>query len=301
MASANELLWWDQFADVMAKQWNLTPTMNQAIRSEYERDYEAYLFVAGGRLLDVGCGTGMRTHGLARRGMLVDGIDFSASQLNLARELAEKEGVGSMEFFQRDIVNEHWNGRYQQYDSAFVNALLHHLSYDELGQVMAEMARILKPGGKAYLYEPVVKEARSPWRHIVFVGVNELWRIYVGAFVRIGRGLGMFDHELTSAMKKGYTGTSPDEHAIDFDKLRASFEGEFRLVECRPFHEYSIGYGMSLMLVKEPWRQKLERFAKHWYRLDQWLFRRGMWDNAGTNKRWTLCAIKLEKKKAGQT
>ena len=85
MASQAELLWWDKFADVMAKQWNLTPAMNRAIRTEYERDYEAFLFTPGGTLLDVGCGTGVRTHALARRGMLVDGIDFSASQLELAR------------------------------------------------------------------------------------------------------------------------------------------------------------------------------------------------------------------------
>ena len=32
VASEAELLWWDKFADVMAKQWNLTPAMNRAIR-----------------------------------------------------------------------------------------------------------------------------------------------------------------------------------------------------------------------------------------------------------------------------
>ena len=40
-------LWWDKFADVMAKQWNLTPAMNRAIRTEYERDYERFLLHPG--------------------------------------------------------------------------------------------------------------------------------------------------------------------------------------------------------------------------------------------------------------
>jgi SAM-dependent methyltransferase len=88
VASQAELPWWDKFADVMAKQWNLTPAMNRAIRTEYERDYEQLLFTAGGTLLDVGCGTGVRTHAQARRGMKVVGIDFSQSHLELARDLA---------------------------------------------------------------------------------------------------------------------------------------------------------------------------------------------------------------------
>jgi hypothetical protein len=65
MASEAELLWWDKFADVMARQWNLTPGMNRAIRSEYERDYEQFLYTPGGTPLDVECGTGVRTQALA--------------------------------------------------------------------------------------------------------------------------------------------------------------------------------------------------------------------------------------------
>ncbi len=134
MASESELRWWDRFADVMADQWNLTPTLNRAIRAEYERDYEDFLWKPGGALLDVGCGTGVRTHSLARRGMDVDGIDFSARQLDLARELANREGVPRMAFFQRDLVGDEWRGRHERYDSIFVNALLHHLSYEELAR-----------------------------------------------------------------------------------------------------------------------------------------------------------------------
>jgi hypothetical protein len=50
MASQAELIWWNRFAEVMATQWNLTPAMNQAIRTEYERDYEDFLFRPGGTL-----------------------------------------------------------------------------------------------------------------------------------------------------------------------------------------------------------------------------------------------------------
>lgn len=295
MASEAELRWWDRFADVMATQWNLTPRMNRAIRTEYERDYEDFLFTPGGTLLDVGCGTGMRTHALARRGMLVDGIDFSGSQLELARRLAEEHGVRTMEFFQRDIVNDDWSGRHAQYDGMLIHALLHHLTYDELDLVFQRIRAALKPGGRVYLYEPLVTTPRSALAHALFRTVDFCWRVGLGVFLRAGRALGLFDATIARAMRDGYTGTSPDEHAILFDRLRAAAGTDFEVAVVRPFHEYSIAYAMSIMLLREPVRRPLEPFAPFVYALDQWLFRRGMWENAGMERRWILCSVKLRR------
>jgi 2-polyprenyl-3-methyl-5-hydroxy-6-metoxy-1,4-benzoquinol methylase len=296
VASAAELQWWDRFADVMATQWNLTPAMNRAIRSEYERDYEDFLFVPGGTLLDVGCGTGARTHALARRGMQVDGIDFSASQLELARALAERAQVPGMAFFQRDIVNDAWAGRHQQYDSVFVCALLHHLSYEELDRVFDRLAASVKPGGSVYLYEPLVTRPQSRAKALAFGALDLGWRVLLSSAHRLGRATGAFDPAIRAAMREGYTGTSPDEHAIEVDRLEQSWRVRFELLETRPFHQYSLAYTMSVMLLDQRHRPRFERAAGLVYRLERRLFGLGMWDNAGLKNRWILCAVKLRRR-----
>jgi SAM-dependent methyltransferase len=298
MASAAELQWWNRFADVMARQWNLTPTMNRAIRTEYERDYEEFLFQPGGSLLDVGCGTGVRTHGLARRGMQVDGIDFSASQLELARDLARRERIETMQFFRRDLVNDPWAGRRPVYDAAFVCALLHHLAYEEVDRVFERLAESVRPGGRVYLYEPLVVRRRSAFKAAGFWMLDFAWRAALGLWMRAGRRFGWFDPAFQQALCEGYTGTSPDEHAIVYDRLAHAAEREFRVLAVRPFHQYSLAFAMSAMLLTEQSRQRVERFAGVVYALEQRLFRLGMWENAGLEKRWILCAVKLERRAA---
>jgi SAM-dependent methyltransferase len=296
MASENELRWWDRFAEVMAEQWNLTPTLNRAIRAEYERDYEDFLSKPGGALLDVGCGTGVRTHGLARRGMEVDGIDFSVRQLALARELAERERVPGMAFFQRDLVGDDWGGRHRHYDSVFVNALLHHLSYQELDQVFERIRECLKPGGKLYLYEPLLSDAPRPARWPLFGAIDFCWRTFMFAFMRGGRALGWFDPKFREAMDAGYTGISPDEHPIELSRLRSAWGDDFELVECRPYHQYGIAYAMSIMLLPARVRNRLEPLARWIHAADRQLFRFGMWESNGSKVRWILCAVKLRRR-----
>ena len=46
------------------------------------------------KILDIGCGTGRHSIELAKRGYKVTGIDLSESQLERAKELAEKVGIG---------------------------------------------------------------------------------------------------------------------------------------------------------------------------------------------------------------
>jgi SAM-dependent methyltransferase len=296
MASESELRWWDRFADVMAEQWNLTPRLNRAIRAEYERDYEEFLWKPGGALLDVGCGTGARTHALARRGMAVDGIDFSARQLALARELSDREGVPGMAFFQRDLVQDDWRGRHGQYDSVFVNALLHHLSYDELGRVFERIGECLRPGGRVYLYEPLLWGSARPARWPLFGAVDFCWRALMFAYMRGGRALGWFEGRFREAMNVGYTGISPDEHPIELSRLRAAWGDEFELLECRPHHQYGIAYAMSIMLLPPSVRSRLEPLAGWINAADRQLFRFGMWESNGSKVRWILCAVKLQRR-----
>ncbi len=295
MASENELKWWERFADVMAAQWNLTPRMNLAVRAEYERDYEDFLWKGGGTLLDVGCGTGVRTHTLARRGMEVDGIDFSARQLELARSLADQEGVPGMAFFRRDLVRDDWCGRHRQYDSVFVNALLHHLSYEELDLVFEQLRSCVKPGGRVYVYEPLISDAKPTARWRAFAAVDFGWRALTFAYMRIGRALRWFEDRFEQAIRDGYNGSSPDEHPIEIARLRSAWGESFELVECQPHHQYGLGYAMSIMLLRPKHRRLLEPLAFLVQAVDRALFRLGLWENNGRRPRWILCAVKLRR------
>ncbi len=48
---------------------------------------------SGARVLDLGCGTGRHSVGLAAAGLQVTGVDFSEHMLEMARQAAEKAGV----------------------------------------------------------------------------------------------------------------------------------------------------------------------------------------------------------------
>lgn len=53
--------------------------------------------------LDLGCGTGKMTLELARRGRDMTGVDYSPEMLNIAREVAEDEGLSNILWLCQDI------------------------------------------------------------------------------------------------------------------------------------------------------------------------------------------------------
>jgi SAM-dependent methyltransferase len=104
--------------------------------------------VRGKRVLDLGCGHGMASVVLARRGAQVTACDLSPGYLREARARADANGVNV-----RFIA---CNGERLPFaDGAFEriwgNAILHHL---DLVQATAELHRILAPGGIAVFCEP---------------------------------------------------------------------------------------------------------------------------------------------------
>jgi SAM-dependent methyltransferase len=88
-----------------------------------------------GRLLDVGCGTGLLAVTLAERGWSVVGIDVSADQLRLA----ERRGA---EVLQADGAELPFD------DSSFDAAvsMWTHTDVDDFSAVLRETARVLTPG-----------------------------------------------------------------------------------------------------------------------------------------------------------
>ncbi len=121
----------------------------QYLRMGHDREAAARL-VAGaagglaGPALDVGTGKGLLAMALARRGLEVVSVDVNAEDSELAALLAEEAGLGErIRFLVRDASALPY--RDGSFGCALMMDVLHHL--DDAGQVLAEMARMVRSGG----------------------------------------------------------------------------------------------------------------------------------------------------------
>ena len=92
----------------------------------------------GERILDLGCGTGVLTAEIASRGAEILGVDQSEEMISRAREK-----FPALKFEVLDARQLRFN---VEFDAVFSNAVLHWIQ--EAEQVIAGLARALKPGGR---------------------------------------------------------------------------------------------------------------------------------------------------------
>jgi SAM-dependent methyltransferase len=102
----------------------------------------------GKHVLDYGCGHGMASVIMARRGAIVTGFDLSAGYIAEAQRRADANEVIA-EFIQADA--EHLPFADRSFDAVWGSAILHHLDLHRAG---AELRRVLRPGGVAVFSEP---------------------------------------------------------------------------------------------------------------------------------------------------
>ena len=130
----------------------------RAYRTEAnERFYEqAFDFVIGelnprpSRVLDLGCGPGFHSMRLARRGFTVLACDFSPPVLEMARENVHAAGLDNrISFATEDILNLSFESGSQ--DCILCWGVLMHIP--DLARAVAELSRVLKPGGTLVIEE----------------------------------------------------------------------------------------------------------------------------------------------------
>lgn len=106
----------------------------------------------GSTVLDYGCGNGEFSRILAGRGAHVVGIDISPKLIEYARFSASSMGLNGLtpQFMVGDAHCTPFADN--SFDYVVGNGALHHL---DLEKAYAEIARILKPGGRAIFMEPM--------------------------------------------------------------------------------------------------------------------------------------------------
>lgn len=116
---------------------------------------------AGDQVLDVGCGTGTLALEVQRRvgraGRVV-GIDPSSEQIARARAKAGRRNAPIN--FQIGVI-EQLAFPDQSFDVVLSTLMMHHLPADLRRQGLAEIARVLKPGGRLVIADFQRKQARQ--------------------------------------------------------------------------------------------------------------------------------------------
>jgi ubiquinone/menaquinone biosynthesis C-methylase UbiE len=143
------------------------------IRSQFTRQADAYASTAQARdeashtmmvdmcrpdpegsVLDVACGPGFLTMAFARRCAAAVGVDATEAMLSMARTEAGKRGLGNVRF-EKGLATA-LPFAPASFDIVVCRAAFHH--FPEPGRVLAEMSRVLKPGGKILTADIVTSE-----------------------------------------------------------------------------------------------------------------------------------------------
>ncbi len=117
------------------------------------------LLPPGGRVLDVGCGAGVKTAYLLEQGYEAVGIDFSEKMIELAQER-----VPTGNFFVKDIKKP--LAFTDKFDGIFAQAVLLHIPKKEVLSVLENLVSNLKPGGSLYIAVKAIR-ADGPEEEVV--------------------------------------------------------------------------------------------------------------------------------------
>jgi 2-polyprenyl-6-hydroxyphenyl methylase / 3-demethylubiquinone-9 3-methyltransferase len=121
----------------------------------------------GRRALDLGCGGGLLAEELAKLGLSVEGVDPSGPSLLTARAHAETSGlpIGYVRG-----TGEALPFAEASFDLVVCCDVLEHVS--DLPRVIAETARVIKPGG-IFVYDTINRTLRS---RLVVIQLLQRWR-----------------------------------------------------------------------------------------------------------------------------
>jgi SAM-dependent methyltransferase len=122
---------------------------NEGVAAYRDQFFAAAAIEPTATVLDIGCGSGQTTRDAARRATdgSALGVDLSARMIELARRLAEREGLANADFVQADaqihpFPKEHFDIAISRHGAMF---------FGDPPAAFANIARALRPGGRLVL------------------------------------------------------------------------------------------------------------------------------------------------------
>jgi len=114
------------------------------------------------RWIDVACGPGVISRAMASRVGSVKGVDLTPAMVEEAERRAHEEGIGNVGFGLADATALDFPDA--SFDGAITRLSLHHIPAP--GRVVAEMARVVRPGGWILLSDIAADEdgEAAAWR-----------------------------------------------------------------------------------------------------------------------------------------
>jgi ubiquinone/menaquinone biosynthesis C-methylase UbiE len=205
----------------------IDPQINykQLVRAGYDRCAHAYREArAGGpttglallfdhlsppaSVLDLGCGSGVPVARVLSERYEVTGVDFSAQQLELARQ-----AVPSANFIESDLIALDLPAN--SFEAIVAFYVLFHLPRAEQVDLLASIWRWLKPGG--YFLGTMSKRNEEPYTEDEFFGVEMYWTNFaLDEYEQFLRDLG-FELLESAIVGHGYEGDRRNEqHPLVF-------------------------------------------------------------------------------------
>jgi SAM-dependent methyltransferase len=138
--------WFEPIADHLGEAY-LRYSFTKGTRQEVDHLVAALDLRPGQRVLDVGCGPGRHAHELARRGLLVHGIDISERFVELAR----RDAPAGATFQRLDARDLDSRGEYDAVICLCQGAFGLMTAHGDDERVLGAMARALRTGGRLAL------------------------------------------------------------------------------------------------------------------------------------------------------
>ncbi|MFP5388987.1 MAG: class I SAM-dependent methyltransferase [Thermoleophilia bacterium] len=112
--------------------------------------------------IDLACGPGVVSRATAARVGSVIGVDLTPAMIEEAERRAAEEGIGNVSFALGDVTGLEFGD--DSFDGAITRLSLHHIPAP--GRVVAEMARLVRPGGWVLVSDIVADRDRdaNAWR-----------------------------------------------------------------------------------------------------------------------------------------
>ena len=142
------------------------------VASLLDKAFDAVFPERVGALLDVGCGTGFYFPLLSRHAESITGIDLSTAMLAEAEHLIAEENLSNCRVVAGSALDLPFAD--ESMDVVHSWDFLHHLS--NLPRGLAEIQRVLKPGGRYIAFEPNILNPSITWYH--FRRRSE-WRLFI--------------------------------------------------------------------------------------------------------------------------